>query len=381
MALAIDELPKGPQESKKDTTKTLPPPVAAAVDPDAAKRSESLTRFREAIAPFVPKAGAENSATQERLLGILGGALTELGGVEIPKEGAITLSKVNEELSKRGFAITVETSGTEAKPRLENIRVIEFDPKAPAERFDGNRFKELVSLTAYPEIALVTAKSQTLYHAGPRQEGLVPGQVVLRDQSSPLVLVFPEVIAKQEAIFKADKAALVPGAMTDIVRINEASHSLLEQLLGDRPVGIDGLRMPIKGPIAINLPAIDRHQFHELFSDAASLKLSKDLPSAIAMLGRQSDEGHAVSFQLLNSSTVVALHLYIQDSTAQERGARMNAIGGLVTPQENGTVHVNFDGVVAAMRREPALNALVKEIVVGAHTSVANGVLQEAFKK
>ena len=363
------------------TTKATETAAApSAVETEVAAREQALARFREAIKPHLPASKTDTAATQERLLGIFSAAFKELGGVEMPKDQAITLSLLNAQISKKGFGLTLDTSGTESKPTLENVRVVTFDPAVKPESFDAKRFQALVELTKYPEINIVSAKGQIIYHSGSREEGVVPGQVLIRDKSEPLVLVFPAEISKQEAIFKGQKVPLAAGAMTDAVKINEASHYLLEKILGDRPVEIEKLKIPIKGPIAINVPAFGRAQYHELFSDAATLKLTNDLPSALAMLGRQSDSDHATSFHVLNNSTVVALHLFLQDSPQQDWAARRQSIAGIITPKPNGAVHTDFDALARAMRKDPALTKIIEEIVVGVHTSVANGVLHEVLK-
>lgn len=338
------------------------------------QQQERLTAFKEEVKKYIPK---ENTpATQDQLLGIFQAAYSKLAETEAPKQGAITLAKLNAELSKHGFALALAITN---ESKLDDLTLIRFDPQKTT-KFDGGRFKSLIGLTNYPDIEIVQGERISIY--GNHQNSVTPGQTFIRENQKALVLTYPEEIKKQTDIFKKQGVNIDASTFTDMIRINEASHSLLDALLKGREVNVEALRIPIKGEIAVKVAALDTKQFHEIWSDAATLKLTNDLSGAMSILGRQSDPDHAATFQLLHNSTFVALHLWATEGANEDdQRARKIFSASIIKNQANGGISIDFDKLSSKMKSDPILRDKISEVVGGVYQSLASGVLRATLEQ
>lgn len=342
--------------------------AAAAATAAADPRIES---FRQAIQEHLPTDAAHPLVSEGQVRGIIAAAAIHLLDADPAAAADGNAAVVNRDLMKQGYALKFHFSMAGDTPMVESISIARFDPANP-EPLKTDVFEPLLGPNDYPTLPMFRAVEERVFS---RQDGenewINPGRVVVLEDTPPIVLLFPEAITKQARVFGVPQ-----DLVEEVVRINEAAHVLLDLLIGtSQPDAvIPAMDIVVSERTTIEIVAVTRPQFHELFSDGATLALTTQFPETMAMLWCQVDDQHRPSHRLLVDAVVCALDDWADASEDMAHRAERQRLVAALKPKHEDDLDAPR-AIAMALKNDEGMQKHVKAIVTGIFTSVARRVV------
>jgi hypothetical protein len=338
-----------------------------------------VVAFKAAIQEPLSIDARTSLAVESQVHAILAAASMHLAGAANPGGDEASLLAINRILASKGLLLHLEISTTDGLPVIESVSVSGFEPEKGG-TLGTKVFESLLGPNPYPDISVFQATEETVFSRRDAQfEWITPGRVVVLNDSAPLVLIYPEAIRKQSRAFGVSVELV-----EELVRINETAHVLLDMLIGrsEHELTIPELEIVVSddGDRKIVVPALSRAQFHELFSDTATLSLATDFPATLMMLWGQADEQHRPSHDLLVAATAFALEDWSNAADAAALSTERRQFVTTLLPK-NGDDLDAPRALANALRQDHELQAYVREVVTGILAGVSHRVVTDLAAK